>query len=624
MLPRICLLVLLGLSAGAAEVTVLDSNDYARIDEALRVLNCTREDAGFHKDVVTNLLHEWELVRGVLDDPFALDGLAESLVEEALGGQPSLLGAPTVWMFLDSVSPDFDAGTPAGVRAGIRTNRFDPALDRLGDEFADQVREVAARLREEEARLPPLDEDTRVGLSSMLFSQFDTVGYREMQTLLRPLGLGDHPRLVDERALLDPTPAVETRLDAGRAFALKQQWFEIPDASALRTVAATVTNWPPEPVEVAPGVWIGSTNDDHYAEAFTLLVEPGGNDRYTGFAGAATPSNRTSLLVELAGDDLYDSRELVGAGGAVAGLAVLIDFAGDDIHRAAHMGQGAAICGNAHLEDHAGDDIYIAGSFAQGAAAHGIARLEDRAGADTYRVGQCGQAYAGVRGVGTLIDRSGDDTYKAGGLSAVPWYRGQTFSMAQGFAIGERPFVGGGVAALIDLEGNDTYRTEVYGQGCSYWYSLGMLFDQAGNDSYTMFHYGQGSGIHLSAGLLVDGAGKDTYTAGEGLAQGNAHDYAVGWLIDRGDGRDQYTADHFAQGRGMNNSFGMLIDQGGTDSYYARVLSRAQGIGDDGRYREYGSLALLLDYGGIDNYSLDIENGQSRRRPDHGVVFDWE
>jgi hypothetical protein len=187
-------------------------------------------------------------------------------------------------------------------------------------------------------------------------------------------------------------------------------------------------------------------------------------------------------------------------------------------------------------------------------------------------------------------------------------------------SMGVRPFAGGGYGVLIDRSGNDAYIADVFGQGVSYWYSVGMLLDGAGNDTYDVHHYGQGSGIHMSVGLLADYGGQDRY-GGHILTQGNAHDYGVGMLVDH-DGDDTYTADHHAQGRALNNGFAVLFDRAGDDAYFGRQPGRCQGVGNDGGKREYGSIAVLMDLAGRDRYTCGAHDGTRMLRPDFGVVYD--
>ena len=65
----------------------------------------------------------------------------------------------------------------------------------------------------------------------------------------------------------------------------------------------------------------------------------------------------------------------------------------------------------------------------------------------------------------------------------VGWLPNHYFSLSQGFGYGMRPFAGGGIGILCDLKGDDHYVADVYGQGASYWYSVGLLLD-AGRQRY--------------------------------------------------------------------------------------------------------------------------------------------
>jgi hypothetical protein len=259
---------------------------------------------------------------------------------------------------------------------------------------------------------------------------------------------------------------------------------------------------------------------------------------------------------------------------------VVVDAQGDDTWRATFAGQGAGLFGVGWVEEGGGDDDYEARALAQGAAVLGVGALMDRGGNDVYDVGLQGQAFSGLFGLGVLADDAGNDRYLAGGREPDHERNQDRYlSLAQGFSIGLRPFAGGGVAALIDRGGNDTYVADVYGQGASYYYSAGYLLDGGGNDTYTVYQYGQGAGIHLSLGLLVDEDGHDAYSGGI-LVQGVAHDFAVGGLIDRG-GRDTYLADHDAQGHGMNSALGVAAGCG-----WRRRVRGARSVQQPGRRQQ--------------------------------------
>ena len=399
-------------------------------------------------------------------------------------------------------------------------------------------------------------------------------------------------------------------------------------ASSLEEIAAGISKWPVTPVIVetsAGAIVIGSKQDDTYDMAAALILDPAGNDRYTGKAGAANglDDRDIAIIVDIGGDDEYKGSRLLGPGSALFGVAALLDCGGADIHRNRGAGSGAGIFGAASVVDKAGNDSYESGLFCQGAGVCGLGLCHDRDGNDTYRAGGWAQGFGGIMGMGWLLDESGNDLYYAGGrVPDCERHKEHFLSMAQGFAMGVRPSGGGGIGLLVDLAGNDTYRADVFGQGVSYWYSVGMLIDIEGHDTYSIHDYGQGSGIHLSSGLLYDSAGNDVYT-GHSLSQGNAHDFAVGVMIDK-KGNDIYTADHYSQGRAINNSFALMCDGAGNDSYFARKNEQCQGRGQRNSDRGYGSLSVLMDLSGKDTYTGGATNGALLLYPDYGVVYDFE
>ena len=82
------------------------------------------------------------------------------------------------------------------------------------------------------------------------------------------------------------------------------------------------------------------------------------------------------------------------------------------------------------------------------------------------------------------MDATGNDRYLSGGRLPNFDNHDRRFNcFAQGFAMGMRPFAGGGVAALVDMAGSDTYQADVFGQGAAYWYGAGLLLDRMGDDT---------------------------------------------------------------------------------------------------------------------------------------------
>jgi hypothetical protein len=113
-------------------------------------------------------------------------------------------------------------------------------------------------------------------------------------------------------------------------------------------------------------------------------------------------------LVDLGGEDLYTGT--AGAGGvADAALSVCIDLAGNDTYDATdprQPAQGSGVFGTGVLIDCEGTDRYTAQNFAQGFGFFGTGILVDEAGADRYRVGTSGQG-CGYFGIGPVLRRAG-------------------------------------------------------------------------------------------------------------------------------------------------------------------------------------------------------------------------
>ena len=372
-------------------------------------------------------------------------------------------------------------------------------------------------------------------------------------------------------------------------------------------------------------VIVGTTGNDVYRDDALLIIDPGGDDVYLNSAGGADglAGRPISIVIDLAGNDRYEGRRNFSQGCGFWGIGILVDCGGDDTYIAQNCSQGAALFGCGLLADFGGHDRYEADTMAQGAATFGLAALWDRAGDDCYRAAQFAQAVAGVGGCGVLLEGEGNDSYYVGGkYGDNERYSAHFLSLGQGFAIGSRPYAAGGVAILCDLAGNDNYYADIYGQGVSYWYSLGMLLDLGGNDTYRVYHYGQGAGIHLSAAILADWSGDDNYTA-HGLCQGSGHDYGVGILMDKA-GNDHYTADEIAQGSAVYNGTGIFVDSGGDDLYAGRDPKQCQAAGQGGVRREYGAVGLFCDLGGHDAYVGGGRDDFIWLKPLYGAGVDTE
>lgn len=609
----------------AAQVRLTES-EQGHLRDALGWMNLTEADLGFAKDVgEPRTALGW--IRGALQDPLALHRAAGELEDAARSGEASRLWVAAAALLETGQTPE---ATP------MKSSEAD-TWEGLDARFADALSKFMQSARLANGLLDRAYGGLSRGEMSYLAAAtlagvFNAEDEEATRAAMAEAGIdsNDVAAVLAEARDLDAAPSATRYLDLAakieRAALLEAAHVFQQAVEDLHAVAKGIERWPDGNVVLVTDlgkVRIASESDDAYSDKALLIIEPRGHNTYRGLAGVANGllDQRLSAIIDLGGKDTYRTDALLGAGSALFGLAVVIDGGGDDTWRAAYAGQGAGLFGAGWIEDHGGDDHYEARALAQGAAVVGVGVLVDRGGNDIYEVGLQGQAFAGVLGMGLLVDRGGNDRYLAGGREPDHERNQDRYlSLAQGFAIGLRPFAGGGVAALVDLDGNDTYVADVYGQGVSYYYSAGFLIDAAGNDTYTMHQYGQGAGIHLSLGLLADLAGDDAYTGGI-LVQGAAHDLAVGALLDRA-GRDTYVADHDAQGHGMNNALAWLLDAAGDDAYVARDPATSQGVGNTGGERESGSLGLLLDLGGNDSYRCAATHDRSLLRPHYGIVYD--
>ncbi|MBN2492718.1 MAG: hypothetical protein JXQ29_17860 [Planctomycetes bacterium] len=382
---------------------------------------------------------------------------------------------------------------------------------------------------------------------------------------------------------------------------------------------------------------LGGTGDDrHDARDAFLVVDLGGNDAYVGPAGAtSSPFVPVAVCVDLAGNDRYVNRDrmMPAQGAAVCGAGVLLDVSGDDVYESRCLAQGAGQFGTGILADLAGDDRYIMEVAGQGCGLFGVGLLVDAGGTDRYRLHGDGQGYGGVGGgVGTLVDVAGDDSYfaepDASQVARGDYHGGGeiNYSYAQGVGIGRRGDISdghswaGGTGTLIDLAGNDRYKSGTWSLGCSYWYGIGLFWDEAGDDVYESCAWSLGSGAHFGISAFFDQAGDDRYLGYRNASQclGFGHDYVIALFVDRG-GDDTYVARACALGYAQRMSQAFFLDLGGQDRYtgaadscfgrtdYPHRLARPK---LEFTYEIYArQVALFLDVGGADEYGM-VQGGK--------------
>ena len=348
---------------------------------------------------------------------------------------------------------------------------------------------------------------------------------------------------------------------------------------------------------------IGGSGDDIYNGRMpAILIEAGGNDLYS-----FDDYSEFSIIVDVSGDDKYESSVGCMLASGVMGIGILVDIKGDDLYQGENYSFGCGFMGIGILADIMGDDTYITQMFGEGAAVLGIGVLHDKKGDDFYQCSLYGQGMGYVGGAGLLIDVQGDDIYAA--KNTVPDSREKTGAFqtyAQGFGLGARMFASGGVGILYDGKGSDTYQGSYFCQGASYWHALGMLIDMEGDDRYNARRYSQGAGVHSSIGVLLDVQGDDSYRSW-GVSQGCGHDMSVGLLRDC-QGDDQYMADWLSQAVGNSMGIGFLIDDRGDDKYIAGKSESIQGAGVYDIRRDALSIGILVDGQGRDNFSGNAED----------------
>jgi hypothetical protein len=624
MFTRIFLIFLLLLPAARAENT-----DFHHVERALRAMKMTPHDLSFKKNHADSEL-VLQKSRAFLQQPLALPAHGHYVFSN-LQTTTSLSKLADFSREQLEIKP---LAMPASVSAvpldGNFLEKLPPAVARAAQKIVNAAAEAYPLLQE---ALPPdkisafsafAADNFAIELDKTELESWEELE-RDTRKLREILRRADNLELQDDE-LADKILEASDHFDAPKLFAA----FKILARAVDDTIADLQTNKFTEEFEYSLDtplgkIICGGVGKNVYRDEAFLIVDMGGDDVYENSAGGANGliDRPISIVIDVGGNDSYASRRSFSQGAGVFGIGILADLGGDDNFVARHFSQGAGFFGIGALIAGAGKQSFDAETFAQGAGFFGAGILWQRGGGDThYNAHKMAQGFGGVRGFGLLLDENGDDVYIAGGKYPCGWLPNQFFSLAQGFAIGMRPWGGGGVGILCDLRGNDSYQADVYGQGASYWYSVGMLLDGAGDDVYDAYQYAQGAGIHLSSGLLMDKSGDDRYTA-HAICQGAAHDFSVGILYDLA-GNDRYTGVSTAQGSAINASVALLLDASGNDIYTGEDASQSQAAGHDGGRREQPSIAMLLDLGGKDKFSTMATDKFPALKPNFGVVFKTE
>lgn len=381
-----------------------------------------------------------------------------------------------------------------------------------------------------------------------------------------------------------------------------------------------------------PWGWIrihGGGDDKIDGHDALLIIDLGGNDRYTGGVAASTADRPIGLLLDLAGDDRYESDE-PAQGAGICGVGVLLDAQGNDVYRAENHAQGVGQFGLGVCADFGGDDDYFVKFSGQGCGYFGVGLMLDCDGNDAYKLYADGQGLGGVSGVGMLADRKGDDSYevaRSAKITGRPSYHSPnedvSVSNAQGCAMGRRGdgadghSWAGGLGALLDIEGDDRYTSGSWTMGTGYWFGIGLLYEGDGDDEYRGVCYSQATGAHFCIGALIDEGGNDKHLAEEtsNMCVGWGHDFVIALHLDIG-GNDLYDVKNDGISYNINRSVTAVIDIGGSDTYKSKeghrpgmaVFGELFDAGDAMKpvpnfyFADATSAAIFLDIGGDDKY----------------------
>ena len=356
-----------------------------------------------------------------------------------------------------------------------------------------------------------------------------------------------------------------------------------------------------------------------------LIIDVGGDDTYSGrIAAASDVEQGNRVVIDLAGQDIYDASPLGLATGRL-GVGLLIDREGDDQYHLSEGSGGVGLAGLGLLIDWAGNDQYRGSKLTQGSAIGGLGLLLDGGGNDEYTSFGYAIGFGGPSGVGAVVDLTGDDSYGCGGKypsdynetdapsgdSADPLFQYAGYCM--GVGSGKRIFnrdpqqtvysLAGGWGMVIDLEGDDHYRSANFSQGSGYFFGAGLKLDLGGDDHHQAARYGHGAAAHYGIGLFIDSQGNDQYhSSGPTYNGGTAWDRSVSLCIDAGPEDDVYD---FSQSNGLglahHDSWSLFIEEGGRDYY--RVPGGFGQAADN-------SMSGFFDLSGVDEYVSGAGEGR--------------
>ena len=354
---------------GADFHLVMTTNVEAHLRDALRCMRMTEVDLGFEKDYGKPQI-VLQRARKLLSEPLGLPAMADEILAT---GSPNC--PPAVWLetahWLEVKISDPAISNPADAKSltnnitvfAAEAQRAEQLLARAFGALTDDEKRYAAAAFFAGTFNAEDKPDVRADLVSVGVSPEEI-----QQAIMESLNIDPEPSSTNFLAVLGKVD-IEAVLEAGRIF--QQAVYELRDA-------AKGMEWPAVQTRFGEVV-IGTTGADVYTNGELLILDPGGDDTYSGDAGSANglQGRPLAVIVDLGGDDRYLGDRVLGPGAAVFGVSVLLDGAGHDLYRAKYVGQASAFFGVGWLEDREGDDVYRARAHSQAAGYVGLGYLRD-------------------------------------------------------------------------------------------------------------------------------------------------------------------------------------------------------------------------------------------------------
>jgi len=373
------------------------------------------------------------------------------------------------------------------------------------------------------------------------------------------------------------------------------------DLDAMRDVAAVVS--------------LGSGNTFH--EGTTSLDRP------------------VLVLLGLGGNNVYRASRPGVQGGAVLGVSMLVNLAGNNVYEARDVAQGSCLSGVGVLLDYGGNNKYRGLRRVQGHALGGVGALIARGRGNDFHAAMWAQGMGSPLGFGLIDNLGGYDHYYCGGLypnsytPETPGYEG----WGQGVGAGIRQSADGGIGVLLDGGGHNVYEFDYLAHGGGYWCGMGFARDFGPDNKYLICRkafyggerteplfqrFGCGWGCHYALGFCFGDGGSNVYE-GTIMGSGMGWDCSVGALCCFAGGNHFQATGGLTQGCGAQASLGILYHYGDNAVYEGYGQGYApSGISYHKPAACGGNFSFLVNYGSHASYGCGADNRAYIQRGDAG------